>query len=75
MKRSSRALPQSSLNLPPLSRVSVRYRALLCQVLDMARKLSASGAELLVIDTESKYISSGLAEQLADTVRTLCHPD
>lgn len=40
------------------------------QVLEIARKLGGAGLELLVIDTESKYISSGLAEDVAEMVRS-----
>lgn len=38
-------------------------------MLGIAKRLFGAGLELLVIDTESKYISSGLAEELADVVR------
>lgn len=36
------------------------------EVLDMARKLGAAGLNLLVIDTENKFISTGVAKEIAD---------
>ncbi|KAI7835947.1 hypothetical protein COHA_010180 [Chlorella ohadii] len=35
------------------------------EVLDMAKRLGASGLKLLVIDTESRYISRGFAKEIA----------
>ena len=35
------------------------------EVLDMAKKMSAAGLQLLVIDTENKFVSTGFAEEIA----------
>ncbi|GAX78904.1 hypothetical protein CEUSTIGMA_g6343.t1 [Chlamydomonas eustigma] len=35
------------------------------EVRDMARKLGAAGIQLLVIDTENKFVSTGFAEEIA----------
>lgn len=35
------------------------------EVLDMARKTAAAGLQLLVIDTENKFVSTGFAEEIA----------
>eukprot|EP00887_Chlorella_sp_A99_P000888 scaffold5.g888.t1 len=35
------------------------------EVLDMARKLAAAGLQLLVINTESKFVSAGFPEEIA----------
>jgi magnesium chelatase subunit D len=35
------------------------------EVRDMAKKLGASGINLLVIDTENKFVSTGFAEEIA----------
>ena len=35
------------------------------EVKDMAKKLGAAGMQLLVIDTENKFVSTGFAEEIA----------
>lgn len=35
------------------------------EVLDMAKKVYAAGLQLLVIDTENKFVSTGFAEEIA----------
>ena len=35
------------------------------EVLDMAKKVNAAGLQLLVIDTENKFVSTGFAEEIA----------
>eukprot|EP00955_Chlamydomonas_euryale_P061078 357902-Chlamydomonas_euryale.AAC.22 len=35
------------------------------EVRDMAKKLGAAGIQLLVIDTENKFVSTGFAEEIA----------
>jgi len=35
------------------------------EVKDMAAKMGAAGMQLLVIDTENKFVSTGFAEQIA----------
>lgn len=44
-------------------------KALKDEVLDMAKQCYAAGLELLVIDTESKFISTGFAKEIADAAR------
>ena len=39
------------------------------EVLDMAKKVAASGINLLVIDTENKFVSTGFAKEIADAAR------
>ena len=39
------------------------------EVLDMAAKLGAAGLQLLVIDTENKFLSTGFAKEVADKAR------
>ena len=39
------------------------------QVRDMAKKLGAAGLQLLVIDTENKFVSTGFAEEIAKVRR------
>ena len=39
------------------------------QVLDMAGKLYGVGMQLLVIDTENKFLSTGFAKEVADKAR------
>ena len=39
------------------------------EVLDMAKKVSAAGINLLVIDTENKFVSTGFAKEIADAAR------
>jgi magnesium chelatase subunit D len=39
------------------------------EVLDMAGKLYGAGMQLLVIDTENKFLSTGFAKEVADTAR------
>merc|ERR1711904_247367 len=39
------------------------------EVLDMAKKCLAAGIQLLVIDTENKFISAGFAEEIADAAQ------
>ena len=35
------------------------------EVKDMAKKMGSSGMQLLVIDTENKFVSTGFAEEIA----------
>jgi magnesium chelatase subunit D len=35
------------------------------EVLDMAKKVGTAGFNLLVIDTENKFVSTGFAEEIA----------
>ena len=35
------------------------------EIRDMAKKLAAAGLQLLVIDTENKFVSTGFAEEIA----------
>ena len=35
------------------------------QVIDMAKRMQASGMQLLVIDTENKFVSTGFSEEIA----------
>ena len=35
------------------------------EVMDMAKKVGAAGFNLLVIDTENKFVSTGFAEEIA----------
>ena len=39
------------------------------EVLDMAKKVAASGINLLVIDTENKFVSTGFAKEIAEAAR------
>lgn len=39
------------------------------EVLDMSKKLGAAGMQLLVIDTENKFLSTGFAKEIADAAR------
>lgn len=39
------------------------------EVLDMSKKVAAAGMQLLVIDTENKFLSTGFAKEIADMAR------
>jgi magnesium chelatase subunit D len=41
----------------------------------MARKCSAAGLQLLVIDTENKFVSTGFAEEIAKAANGGCVQD
>ena len=42
-----------------------RQEELKTEVLDMAKKVGTAGFNLLVIDTENKFVSTGFAEEIA----------
>lgn len=46
-------------------------QAELCaEVIDMTKKMAAAGMQLLVIDTENKFVSTGFAEEIAKAAGT-----